>query len=157
MESLKDRLKILRKKLGISQKEMAKDLEVPFTLISKYECGKIKPGADMLSKIALKYKVNLNWLLIGKGEIFVEINEQDDFPGDIFKNNVLNYELFLDSDENGELDKNDELDKKCMILEELSQSPMIKEFVIKLIKARRGDKKALLEVKAMIKGLLLLL
>ncbi len=147
MKSLKDRLKFLRKKLGISQKEMAKDLEVPFTLISKYECGKIKPGADMLSKIALKYKVNLNWLLIGKGEIFIEFIEIHNKHNS--SEEILDYNLFLDFE--------DDLEKDHLILEELSKSPIIKEFIFKLIKARKGDKKALSEIREMIKGLLLLL
>ncbi len=43
-ETISLRLKELRKKLGLSQKEMAEQLDIPFTLISKYENGKIKPG-----------------------------------------------------------------------------------------------------------------
>jgi transcriptional regulator with XRE-family HTH domain len=136
MGDLKDRLKILRRKLGISQKEMARELGVPFTLISKYECGKIKPGADMLSKIALRYNVNLNWLLTGQGNIFVEPDDSTNFSDPLIP---------FSSEED------------YLILKKLSESPVIKEFVVKLIKARSGDKKALSEIREMLKGLLMLL
>ena len=36
MSDFKIRFKLLRKKLKLSQKEMAKELGIPFTMISKY-------------------------------------------------------------------------------------------------------------------------
>lgn len=65
---------------------MAKELGVPITMISKYECGKIKPGADMLIKIAITYKVNLNWLLLGIGNMFIESQQIEDNHFEITKN-----------------------------------------------------------------------
>jgi len=52
---LKDRFRLLRQKLGLSQKEMAEGLGVPSTTISKYERGEVKPAADILAKIANTY------------------------------------------------------------------------------------------------------
>ena len=133
MSDFKIRFKLLRKKLKLSQKEMAKELGVPFTMISKYECGKIKPGADMLTKIAITYKVNLNWLLLGIGKMFIDTQDIEDNHFEIIDNSNPD-EVFL-------------------ILEELSKAPITKEFVLKLIKAKRGDKKALTDIQKMIRGL----
>jgi len=133
MSDFKIRFKLLRKKLKLSQKEMAKELGVPFTMISKYECGKIKPGADMLTKIAITYKVNLNWLLLGIGKMFIDIQDIED-----------NHFKIID---------NSNPDEVFSILEELSKAPVTKEFVLKLIKAKRGDKKALTDIQKMIRGL----
>ena len=133
MSDFKIRFKILRKKLKLSQKEMAKGLGIPFTMISKYECGKIKPGADMLTKIAITYKVNLNWLLLGIGKMFIDTQDIEDNHFEIIDNSNPD-EVFL-------------------ILEELSKAPITKEFVLKLIKAKRGDKKALTDIQKMIRGL----
>lgn len=138
MSSFEERFKLLRKKIGLTQKEMAKELEVPFTLISKYECGKIKPSVEMLIKLALKYRVNLNWLLLGKGNMFIEIESEKDYLQTPQKYPFSSEEDFL-------------------ILEELSKSAIVKEFILKLIKAKKGDKEALSEIKEIIKGLLLIL
>ena len=135
MSDFKIRFKLLRKKLKLSQKEMAKGLGIPFTMISKYECGKIKPGADMLTKIAITYKVNLNWLLLGIGNMFIETQDIEDDHFEITKKYNSNF------------------DETSLILEELSRAPITKEFVLKLIKAKRGDKKALTDIQKMIRGL----
>ncbi len=135
MSDLKLRFKLLRKELNLSQKKMAKELGVPITMISKYECGKIKPGADMLIKIAITYKVNLNWLLLGIGNMFIESQQIEDNHFEIAKKYNSNF------------------DEASLILEELSRAPITKEFILKLIKAKRGDKEALLDIQKMIRGL----
>lgn len=58
----------------MTQAEFAKPLEIPCTAISKYETGQINPSAEVLSKIGKIYKVNLNWLLTGDGDIFLSQN-----------------------------------------------------------------------------------
>lgn len=47
---------------------------IVFTTISKYERGEVKPTTDFLSNICKTYNINLNWLLIGKGEMFIGTN-----------------------------------------------------------------------------------
>ncbi|MCD6490367.1 MAG: helix-turn-helix transcriptional regulator [Thermodesulfobacterium sp.] len=133
MSDFKIRFKLLRKKLKLSQKEMAKELGVPFTMISKYECGKIKPCADTLIRIAITYKVNLNWLLLGIGNMFIDIQDIEDNHFEI-TDGLISDEVFL-------------------ILEEISRSPTTKEFILKLIKVKRGDKEALTDIQKMIRGL----
>ena len=135
MSDLKLRFKLLRKELNLSQKKMAKELGVPITMISKYECGKIKPGADMLIKIAITYKVNLNWLLLGIGNMFIESQQIENNHFEITKKYNSNF------------------DEVSLILDELLKAPITKEFILKLIKAKRGDKKALLDIQKMIRGL----
>jgi DNA-binding XRE family transcriptional regulator len=71
MTEIKDRLKFLRKNLGLRQQDMANSLNVPFTAISKYELGIIKPSSEILARIANTYDVNLNWLLTGSGGMFI--------------------------------------------------------------------------------------
>lgn len=66
------RLKQLRKELGLRQDDLAKSCGVKLTAISKYENELIKPAFDMLSKIGLAYNVNLNWLVNEIGSMFIE-------------------------------------------------------------------------------------
>lgn len=72
MDSFSKRLKELRQKLNITQNDFAKACDVKLTAISKYETGLVKPGFDMIYKIASVYNVNLNWLILGIGETFLQ-------------------------------------------------------------------------------------
>ncbi|MDD4805942.1 MAG: XRE family transcriptional regulator [Candidatus Cloacimonetes bacterium] len=64
------RLKSLRIKLSVTQKVFAKLLDCSQAKISDYESGKLSISNADLAKIADAYKVNLNWLLTGKGNMF---------------------------------------------------------------------------------------
>ncbi|MBF0451054.1 MAG: helix-turn-helix transcriptional regulator [Candidatus Magnetomorum sp.] len=68
---IKKRIKQLRKLLNLTQSDLAKLLSIPSTAISKYETGQINPSYENLTKIGNMLNVNLNWLLVGKGEIFI--------------------------------------------------------------------------------------
>lgn len=70
MSEFSVRCRELRKNLAITLKEMSEDIGIPLSSISKYEQGIIKPGVDILSKIARVYKVNLNWLVANQGLMF---------------------------------------------------------------------------------------
>jgi len=70
-----DRIKELRQKLNnLTQADFAKPIGIPLTAISKYETGQINPSFEVLSKIGRIYEVNLNWLIMGDGEIFMSKN-----------------------------------------------------------------------------------
>ena len=66
------RLKLVRKELGLKQDDLAKSCDVKLSVISKYENELIKPAFEMLSKISLAYNINLNWLVNEIGEMFIE-------------------------------------------------------------------------------------
>ena len=70
------RLKQLRRELNLTQSDLANACNVKLTFISKYENEIVKPSFDMLSKIALAYNVNLNWLVNGFGTMFIETAER---------------------------------------------------------------------------------
>ena len=53
----------LRKKKGISQKQVAKDLGISQALLSHYEKGIRECGLDFLIKVADYYKVSADYLL----------------------------------------------------------------------------------------------
>ena len=53
MSEFSVRCRELRKNLAITLKEMSEDLGIPLSSISKYEQGIIKPGVDILAKIAI--------------------------------------------------------------------------------------------------------
>ncbi|MEN6409702.1 MAG: helix-turn-helix transcriptional regulator [Anaerolineaceae bacterium] len=76
-----ERLRVIRKKRGISQEEFAQSLEVSQRVISNWETGKHQPSIEDLVKISAKFDVDLNWLLIGLGESeYIQIGQPQETP-----------------------------------------------------------------------------
>lgn len=77
-----NRLKKLRNILKLSVDKMAEELETNNYKIRDCENKKQKISNDLLEKIGINYNVNLNWLITGKGEIFIkeekEINYKEE-------------------------------------------------------------------------------
>jgi len=71
MESFTNRLLFILKKFKIKQKEFAKTIKISPSTLSEYKKGTKKPSMDTLYKISTEYKINLNWLLTGEGEMFI--------------------------------------------------------------------------------------
>lgn len=65
------RIKELREYLGLSQREFAEILGIHPLSISRYESGKSNPAPSVLKLIEDKFSVNPEWLLEGKGEMFL--------------------------------------------------------------------------------------
>ena len=57
------RIKALREKENISQKELAKNLGVSSSTIAMYETGKRNPDSDMLKRIGDYFNVSVDYLL----------------------------------------------------------------------------------------------
>lgn len=59
---LGEKLQILRKDMGYTQKDFAEFLEIPQPSLSAYENNKNSPTTDVLMNIALKCNISLDWL-----------------------------------------------------------------------------------------------
>jgi len=64
------RLKEIRRQGRIQQKEMAATLDIAASYLCEIESGNSKPGPDFFIKVASEYNVNLNYLLLGTGDMF---------------------------------------------------------------------------------------
>ena len=71
MSEIGERLKILRNKIGLKQGEFAKRLEISQGLLSGIENGNESLSVRNIKLICLEFSVNEEWLLIGKGEMFL--------------------------------------------------------------------------------------
>lgn len=69
------RLRELRQRLNLTQAELANKLGVSQSYVSDLERGKEKPSDTLLYLIAALFHVRLEWLIEGKGEVFVDIHE----------------------------------------------------------------------------------
>ncbi len=71
-----ERVKVLRKKLGLNQTELAEQLGISQTAYSKYERGLSEPTLETLLKLTEIGQVTLDWFLRGKEDSITK----EDYP-----------------------------------------------------------------------------
>jgi transcriptional regulator with XRE-family HTH domain len=64
------RINDVRKKLRVSQKDMAAGLQIAPSYLCEIEKGNGNPGPELFVRLASEYNVNLNYLFMGKGDMF---------------------------------------------------------------------------------------
>lgn len=69
-----ERLAELRKKTGLSQKELSTRLGMARTTYSGYENGSREPDLNTLHKLSEFFEVDLNWLITG---VMRELTEEE--------------------------------------------------------------------------------
>ena len=85
-DKMQDRLRELRKALGLTQGKFAEALGVKQNTISQYESGRNEPIDAVISLICRTFNVNEIWLREGVGEMFQEktvSEELAEFFGDV--------------------------------------------------------------------------
>ena len=71
--NIKQRFIQIRKQLQLTQSGFAEKLEESPMFVSGVESGKVKSiRPEVLIKLHERFNVNLNWLLSGSGEMFVQ-------------------------------------------------------------------------------------
>lgn len=76
-----ERIKFLRKELGMSQEELGKALGVSRDVIGNIEYGRLKrpdQKEPLYRLICEKFGVSEEWLKTGEGEMFVEVLPEDE-------------------------------------------------------------------------------
>ena len=72
---MKDRIRQLRKELGLNQTEFGERIGVKQTTIAGYETGAKNPMESVVLSICREFNVNEDWLRNGVGEMFLEVKE----------------------------------------------------------------------------------
>ena len=67
---MNDRIKELRRILGLKQREFADALGVKTGAVGAWESGSFKPGAARIELICERFKVSREWLVDGEGPVF---------------------------------------------------------------------------------------
>ena len=75
-----DRIRQIRKSLGLTQSEFGKNLGVSRDVICNIEYSRVEPKELFLSHVCSVYHVNPEWLFSGKGEC---LNEDADLRLDL--------------------------------------------------------------------------
>ncbi|MBE6012119.1 MAG: helix-turn-helix transcriptional regulator [Lachnospiraceae bacterium] len=80
-----ERLKLIRKKLGLTQEEFGNRIGVKRNTIATYEIGRNEPIDAIIFSICRIFSVNENWLRTGQGNMFITK------PNDIIDSLVQEY------------------------------------------------------------------
>ena len=73
---MKDRIRQLRKDLGLNQTEFGERIGVKQGSIAGYESGARTPIDAVITSICREFNVNEKWLRTGDGEMFVKIDKE---------------------------------------------------------------------------------
>lgn len=82
---MKDRLKALRKTLGLKQRELAERLECGVSLIGKWEAGQQAVPVYRIDQICSKFNVRREWLENGDGEMFNETKSPEQVEEELYR------------------------------------------------------------------------
>ena len=74
-----ERLKNIRRKLGLSQAELGEKLGFSKQYLSNIEADRNLMNNDNLVKLLVDFNVNINYLLAGVGEMFNTPTSNEDF------------------------------------------------------------------------------
>lgn len=69
---MKDRIRQLRKELGLNQTDFGERIGVKQGSIAGYESGARTPIDAVITSICREFNVNENWLRTGSGEMFIQ-------------------------------------------------------------------------------------
>ena len=70
---MNQRLKELRKQLGLTQQEFADRIGIKRNAVTNYEVGRNEPADMVVSLICREFNVNEQWLRNGAGEMFADV------------------------------------------------------------------------------------
>lgn len=74
---MNERIKEIRKRLGLTQQEFADVIKVKRNTVATYEMGRSIPSDAAISLICKQFDVNENWLRTGEGEMFIEKSKDE--------------------------------------------------------------------------------
>ena len=123
MEEIKDRIKKLRKHIGITQEDFSKKLGLARNSIANYEIGRREPTNAIIISMCREFGVNEVWLRTGEGgedNMFTKISEDDRFSLNLGKLSATENEFvkngvnFLAETEPEKLKIIEELMKACL-------------------------------------------
>ena len=85
---MKERIKELRKHLGLTQQEFADRLGLKRNTIAQYEMGRNEPIEAIIKSICKEYNVDETWLRTGQGDMYTDKTRNQELKA--FFDDVLN-------------------------------------------------------------------
>jgi transcriptional regulator with XRE-family HTH domain len=81
-QGINERVKLLRKSIGITQTEFANRLRFQPSSVSRLESGENAVTDSTLNLISFTFNANADWLRTGEGDMFASYDDDIDLPAD---------------------------------------------------------------------------
>lgn len=78
-DTTNDRIKELRRELGLNQTDFGSRIGVKQTTVAGYENGTRAPLDTVITSICREFNVSETWLRTGEGEMFNQLDDDADF------------------------------------------------------------------------------
>lgn len=75
---MKDRIKVVRKALGLNQTDFGSKIGVKQGTVAAYESGARIPLDTVIVSICREFNVSERWLRTGEGEMFVQLSREEE-------------------------------------------------------------------------------
>lgn len=75
---MKDRIKVVRKALGLNQTDFGSKIGVKQGTVAAYESGARIPLDSVIVSICREFNVSERWLRTGEGEMFVRLSREEE-------------------------------------------------------------------------------
>ncbi len=124
--SIGKRIKEIRASLHMTSAELASKLGIPVRTIGCYERNEAQPGAKFFIAMLDELSININWLLSGKGNMFV--SQKTEYE--------LNYAAKIQ-------DKMNLTPEELAGLLDILHSEASRDMMMKFIEIKKGNKEAL--------------
>lgn len=85
---MNDRIRELRKALGLTQQEFADRIGIKRNTVANYETGRNDPVDSVCALIVREFNVNETWLRTGAGEMFTPVTRDEEiaqFAAEVIK------------------------------------------------------------------------
>lgn len=111
---MNERIKELRKALGLTQQEFADKIGIKRNTVAQYEIGRNEPIDTVINLIVREFNISKKWLRTGEGEMFQPLSRDEElaqffgklsFGNDDFKHRLISVLSRLDENEWGLLEK----------------------------------------------------
>ena len=96
---MKERIKVIRKALGLNQTDFGSKIGVKQGTVAAYESGARVPLDSVIVSICREFNVSERWLRTGEGEMFVQLSREEEItkfameiirdPGSEFQRQLL--------------------------------------------------------------------
>ncbi|MCD8355900.1 MAG: helix-turn-helix domain-containing protein [Clostridia bacterium] len=81
----KERIKAVRKALGLNQQEFAEKIKISQSLLAGIETGRKVIQDRHIQLISMTFRVSENWLRTGEGEMFVQLSRDGEIAAFVGK------------------------------------------------------------------------
>jgi len=87
-----DRMKLIRDKIGLTQKKLCETIGIPENRIKTIETGRTKISIEIALALEQYFNFSFKWVLTGIGDMFLEVTE----PKNTSSDNVVHYETQIE-------------------------------------------------------------